>query len=201
MLRPLTLNAIIITGFNSILLHLFHLFLLVCFWIKFVLYFYLFVKLLITFILSLSCFSVSVQFSSFAQSCWNLCNPMDWSTTDFPVHHQFLEPTQTQVHCTSDAIQPSRSLLSPSPPAFNLSQQQGLFQWVGSSHWMAKVLEFQLQHQSFQRTFRLYLVFALESNFKSITWPGRPGVLQSMGLQRVRQDRVTELKLNSSQFI
>ena len=60
------------------------------------------------------------------------------------------EPTQTHVHQVGDAIQPSHPLLSPSPPAFNLSQHQGLFQWVSSSHQVAKVLEFQLQHQSFQ---------------------------------------------------
>ena len=68
----------------------------------------------------------------------------------FPVPHQLPEPTQTHVHHIGDAIQPSYSLLSPSPPAFNLSQHQGLFQRVSSSNQVAKVLEFQLQHQSFQ---------------------------------------------------
>ena len=67
----------------------------------------------------------------------------------FPVHHQLLELAQTQVHQVSDAIQPSHSLLS-SSPAFNLSQHQGLFRRVSSSHQVAKVLKFQLQHQSFQ---------------------------------------------------
>ena len=90
----------------------------------------------------------------FTQSCLTLCDPMDCSTPGFPVHHQFLEPTQTHVHCIGDAIQPSHPLLSPSPPAFNLSQHQGLFKWVSSSHQAAKILEFQLQHQSFQWIFR-----------------------------------------------
>ena len=92
------------------------------------------------------------QFSSVTESCPILCDPMDYSTTGFPVHHQLPEPTQTYVHHFGDAIQPSHSLVSPSPPAFNLSQH--LFQWVSSSHQVAKVLEFQLQHQSFQRIFR-----------------------------------------------
>ena len=75
---------------------------------------------------------------------------MDCSMPVFPVHHQLREPTQTHVHWVGDAIQPSHPLLSPSPPTFNLSQHQGLFQWVGSSHQVPKVLEFQLQHQAFQ---------------------------------------------------
>ena len=97
-------------------------------------------------------FSGSVQFSSVTQSCLILCDPMDCSTTALPVHHQLPDLAQTHVQHVSDAIQPSHSLLSPSPPAFNLSQHQGLFQWVSSSHQVAKVLEFQLQHQSFQWT-------------------------------------------------
>ena len=68
----------------------------------------------------------------------------------FPVHHQLPEPTQTHVYQVSDAIQPSHPLSSPSPPASILSRHQGLFQWVGSSHQVAKVLELQLQYQSFQ---------------------------------------------------
>ena len=90
------------------------------------------------------------QFSSVTQSCLTLCDPMDCSTPGFPVHHQLLGLTQTHVHWVRDAIQPSHPLSSPSPPVFNLSQHQGLFQWVSSSHQLAKVLEFQLQHQSFQ---------------------------------------------------
>ena len=91
-----------------------------------------------------------VRLNSVSQSCPTLCDPMDCSTPGFPVHHQLLEPTLTHVHHVGDAIQPSHPLLSPSPLAFNLSQHQGLFQRVGSSHQVAKILEFQLQHHSFQ---------------------------------------------------
>ena len=94
------------------------------------------------------------QFSLVAQSCPTLCDPMDCSMPGFPIHHQLPEPTKTHVHGVSDTIQPSHPLSSPSPPAFNLSQHQGLFQWVSSSHRVAKVLEFQLQDQSFQWIFR-----------------------------------------------
>ena len=92
------------------------------------------------------------QFSSVAQSCLTLCDPMDCSMPDFPVHHQLPEFTQTHVRWVRDAIQPSHPLSTPSPPAFNLSLHQGLFQWVSYSDQVAKVLEFQLQHQSFQWT-------------------------------------------------
>ena len=101
---------------------------------------------------------VSVQFSSVTQSCPTLCDPMNHSTPGLPVHHQLLESTQTHVHRVSDAIQPSHPLSSPSPPAFNLSQHQGLFKWVSSLHQVAKGLEFQLQHQSFQWTPRTDLL-------------------------------------------
>ena len=84
--------------------------------------------------------------SSVAQSCPTLCDPMNRSTPDLPVHHQLLEFTQTHVHWVSDAIQPSHPLPSPSPPAPNPSQHQGVFQWVNSLNEVAKVLEFQLQH-------------------------------------------------------
>ena len=87
----------------------------------------------------------SVQFSSFTQSCPTLCDPMNHSTPGPPFRHQFPEFTQTHVHRVGDAIQPSHPLSSPSPPALNLSQNQGLFEWVNSSHQVAKVLEFQLQ--------------------------------------------------------
>ena len=83
-----------------------------------------------------------------------LCNPADCRTPGLPVHRQLPESTQTHVHWVSDAIQPSYPLSSPSPPAFNLSQHQGLFKWVSSSHQVAKILEFQLQHQAFQWIFR-----------------------------------------------
>ena len=75
---------------------------------------------------------------------------MDCSTPGCPVHYQLPELAQTYVHQVGDAIQPSHPLLFPSPPAFNLSQYQGLFKWVSSLHQVAKLLEFQLQHQSFQ---------------------------------------------------
>ena len=80
------------------------------------------------------------QFSSVTQSCPILCDPMDCSTPGLPVHHQLPEFTQTHVHWVGDAIQPSHPLSSPAPPAFNLSQHQGLFHWVRSSHQVAKVL-------------------------------------------------------------
>ena len=86
----------------------------------------------------------SDQIRSVAQSCPTLFDPMNRSTPGLPVHHQLPEFTQTHVHGVSDAIQPSHPLSSPSPPAPNPSQHQSLFQWVSSSHEVAKVLEFQL---------------------------------------------------------
>ena len=109
-------------------------------------------------IASMSFCSLSVQFSSVAQSCPTFCNPMNCSTPGLPVHHQLLEFTQTHVHWVSDAIQPSHLLLSPSPPVSNPSKHQSFFQWVNSSHEVAKVLEFQLQHHSFQRNPRADLL-------------------------------------------
>ena len=100
----------------------------------------------------------SVQFSSVTQSCPTPYDPMDCSTPGFPIHHQLPEFTQTHVHQVSDAIQPSHPLSSPSSPTFNPSQHQGLFKWVSSSHQVAKVMEFQLQHQSFQWIFRTDLL-------------------------------------------
>ena len=100
----------------------------------------------------------SVQFTSVAQSCLTLCYPMNHSTPGLSVHHQLPEFTQNHDHQVGDAIQPSHPLSSPSPPALNLSQHQGLFKWVSSSHQVAKVLEFQLQHQSFQWTPRTDLL-------------------------------------------
>ena len=100
----------------------------------------------------------SVQFSSLAQSCPTLCDPMNHSTPGLPVHHQLPEFTQTHVHRVGDAIQPSHPLSSPSPPASNPSQHQSLFQWVSSSQQVVKVLELQLQHQSFQWTPRTDLL-------------------------------------------
>ena len=98
------------------------------------------------------------QFSSVAQSCLTLYNAMDCSTPGFPVHHQLPELVHTHVHWVGDAIQPSHPLPSPSPPAFNLSQHQDLFKWISSSHQVTKVLEFQLQHQSFQWKLRTDLL-------------------------------------------
>ena len=94
------------------------------------------------------------QFSSVAQSCLTICDPMSQSIPGFHVHHQLLELAQTHVHLVGNAIQPSYTLSSPSPPTFNISQHQGLFQWVSSSQQGANTLEFQLQHQSFQWIFR-----------------------------------------------
>ena len=124
----------------------------------------------------------SLQFGSVSQSCPNLCNPMNRSTPGLPVHHQFPESTQTHVHRVSDAIQPSHPLSSPSPPALNLSQHQGLFKWVSSSHQAAKVLEFQLQHQSFQWTPR---TDSLSHHFMGNRWgnSGNSSWLYYLGLQ------------------
>ena len=117
----------------------------------------------------------SVHFSSVAQLGPTLCDPMDCSTPGLPVHHQLPEFTQTHVHWVGEAIQPSHPLLSPSPPALNLSQHQGLFQRVSSSHQVAKVLEFQLQHQFFQWTPRTDLtrkdwldLLAVQGTLKSL---------------------------------
>ena len=107
---------------------------------------------LIMYLLKLGIKSIYLLVSSVTQSCLTLCDPMDCSMSGFPVHHQLLELTPTHVHWVGDAIQPSHPLLSPSSPTFNHSQHQGLFQWVNSSHHVTKVLEFQLQHQSFQWT-------------------------------------------------
>ena len=98
------------------------------------------------------CFQVSV--TSVAQLCPTLCDPMDCIMPGFPVHHQLPEVTQTHVHWVGDTIQTSHPVSSPSAPAFNLYQHQDLFKWVSSSHQVARVLEVQLQHQSFQWIFR-----------------------------------------------
>ena len=99
-------------------------------------------------------YNLSVQFSSLAQLCEALCDSKDCRKPALPVHHYFLAPTQTRVHRVSNAIQPSHPLSSLSPHTFNHSQSHGLFNWVSSSHQVAKVVEFQLQHQSFQWMFR-----------------------------------------------
>jgi len=92
---------------------------------------------------------------SVAQLCLTPCNPMNCSTPVSSALQCLWELAQTHVHRIGDAIQPSYPLSSPLPPAFNLSQHQSLFQWVSSSHQVPKVLEFQLQHQSFQWVFRV----------------------------------------------
>ena len=116
------------------------------------------------------------QFSSVAQSCLTLCDPMNCSTPGFSVHHQLLEFTQTHIHWVGDAIQPSHPLSSPSPRTFNVSQHQGLFKWVNSLQRMAKVLAFQLQHQSCQWT--------LSTDRSPLGWTSLIS-LQSKGLSRV----------------
>ena len=105
---------------------------------------------LLFYFLSFFLFYASYSYTSVAQLCLTLCNPMDHSTPGLPVHHQLPEFTQTHVHWVSGAISASHPLSSPSPPDLNLSQHQGLFNWVSSLHQVAKVLEF----QSFQWTFR-----------------------------------------------
>ena len=99
------------------------------------------------------CNPVQFQFSRV-----RLGDPINHSTPGLPAHHQLLESNQTHVHWVGDATQLSHPLSSPSPPALNLSQHQGLFKWVSSLHQVAKVLEFQLQHQSFQWTPRTDLL-------------------------------------------
>ena len=108
----------------------------------------------------------SVQFSSVAQSCPTLCDPMNHSTPGLPVRHQL--PEFTHVHWVGDAIQPSHPQSPPSPPAPNPSQHQSLFQWVSSSHEVAKVLKFQLQHHSFQRNPRVGLAKTIEKSKTTI---------------------------------
>ena len=94
--------------------------------------------------------SLRIGFCSVTQSCLTLCNPMDHIMPGLPVHHQLPKFTQTHVHWIGDTIQPSHPLSSPFPTAFNLSQHRGLFKWASSLHQVAKVLEFQVQNQSFQ---------------------------------------------------
>ena len=118
--------------------------------------------------------SSSVQFSSVAQSCPTLCDPMNRSTPGLPVHHQCPEFTQTHVHWVGDAIQPSHPLLSPSPPASNPSKHQGLFQWVNSSHEGPKYWSF-----SFSISPSMYI-----QDWFPLGWTGWIS-LQSKGLSRV----------------
>ena len=136
-----------------------------------------------------------IQFSSVTQLCPTLWDPMDCSTSGLPVHHQLPEFTQTHVHWTRDAIQPSHPLSSPSPLAFNLSQLQDLFQWVCFLHQVAKVLEFQLQHRSFQ--------WILRTDFKKSTLKIElTGVisLQSKGLSRVFSNTIQKCQFFDAQL-
>ena len=135
-------------------------------------------------------FSQSV--SSVAQSCPTLCDPMNHSTPGLPVHHQLPEFIQTHVHRVSDAIQPSHPLSSPSPPAPNPSQHQGLFQWVCSSHQVAKVLEFQLQPQSFQWTPRTDLL-AVQGTLKSLLQHHSSKVQNSSALSFLHSSNLTSI--------
>ena len=122
------------------------------------------------------CSLYTVQFSSVVKLCPTLCDPTDCSMPGLSVHHLFPEFTQIHVHWVGDAIQPSHPLSSPSPPAFNLSQHQGLFKWVSSSHQVAKVLALQFQHQSFQWIIRTDLLwhrpvwspYSLQGTLKSL---------------------------------
>ena len=128
--------------------------------------------------------SSSIKFSS-VQSLsrvWLLCNPMDCSMPGLPVYHQLLEFTQTHVHWVSDVIQPSHPLSSPSSPTFNLSQHQGLFQWVSSSHQVAKVLRVSASAS------------VLSVNIKDWFPLGLIGLisLQSKGLSRVFTDTTVQ---------
>ena len=108
--------------------------------------------------LALGLISCEACCCSVTQSCLTLCDPKDCSTPGFSVLRHLPEFAQTHVHWANDAFQPSHPLSSPSPPASNLSRDQGLFQWVSSLHQVARVLELQLQHQSFQWTPRTDLL-------------------------------------------
>ena len=129
------------------------------------------------------------QFSSVAQSCLTLCDPVNRSTPGLPVHHQLPDSTQTHVHWVSDAIQPSNPLSFPSPPALNLSQHQGLFQWVSSSHQVAKVLEFPTS------------VLPMNTqDWSTLEWTGWIS-LQSKGLSRIFSNTTVQThQVFSAQF-
>ena len=124
---------------------------------------------------------LGISLSSVAQSCLTLCDPMNCSTPGLPVHHQLPEskPMSTEL------VMPSNHLIlsSPSPPARNLSQNQGLFQWVGSSHLVAKVLEHQLQHQSSQWIIQGWFPLGL-TGFISLQSKGLSNIYSSTTVQR-----------------
>ena len=131
-----------------------------------------------TLTMSFKCFDT--QFSSVTQLYSTLCDPMDCSTPGFPVRHQLPEPTQAHVHHTDEAIQPSHPRLSPSPPTFNLSQHQGLFQWVSSSHQVAKV------------SASASVLSVNVQDWSPLGWTGWTS-LQSKGLSRVFSNTIYKL--------
>ena len=118
--------------------------------------------------------NVTIQFSSVIQSCPTLCDPMNRSTPGLPVHHQLLEFTQMHFHWVDGAIQPSHPLSSPSPPASNPSQHQGLFQWVNSSHEGPKYWSFSFSISPSNE----------HQDLSLLGWTGWIS-LQSMGLSRI----------------
>ena len=127
-------------------------------------------------------FHISVQFSSVTQSCLILSDPMDCNTSGLTVHHQFPELAQTHVHWVSDAIQPSHPLSSPSPPAFNLPQHQGLFQRVSSSHQVAKVLGVLASASVFPRIIQGWFLLGLTNRIS----------LQSKGLSSISSNTTVQ---------
>ena len=137
---------------------------------------------------------------SVAKSYPTLCDPVTGSMPGFPVLHNLPELAQTHVHWVSDAIQPSHSLSSPSPPALSLSQQQGLIQWVGPSHHGVKEFELQLQHQSFQWieliSFRIdcFDLLAVQGTLKSLLQHTLKSLLRFKGLDLI--DRAWPLTHN-----
>ena len=133
--------------------------------------------------------SLLIQFSSVAQSCLTLCDPMNRSTLGLPVHHQLSEPAQTHVHRVSDAIQTSHPLLSPSPPDFNLSQHQGLFQGVSSSQQVAESTGVSASASILPMNIQ---------NWFPLGWTGLIS-LQSKGLSRVFSNTTVQ-SINSSAF-
>ena len=145
----------------------------------------------------------SVQFSSVAQLCLTLCDPMNCSTLGLPVEGGELpKSTQTHVHWVGNAIQASHPLLSPSPPALNLSQHQGLFQWVSSSHQVAKVLEFQLQHQFFQWTPRTERILAyLLLSYSRSSWKPTLSTVSSNCLAQTLISSISSLPSWSSPLL
>ena len=117
---------------------------------------------------------------------------MNCSTPGLPVHHQLPESTQTHVHCFGDAIQPSHPLLSPSPPALNLSQHPGLFKWVSCLHQVAKVWEFQLQHQSIQwapRTRNRFKGLDLTDRVPDELWTEVHDIVQETGIKIIPMEK------------